>query len=254
MVTTSSSPRAQVAPSRLTGVVYFDLNQNGVFDGPDAGIATVRVILSGVDDLGGAVMLQTTTGADGSYAFEGLRPGTYSLREVQPRVFRDSRDNIGTLGGIARNDRFDGIQVGPGVSGDDYNFGEIPRPGCRLRGRAALLGNAVAGLRRGMRRNPARSVGDPPRMGSTPVRGEGPGGDGPFPHGPLIHRYVPTLGRSDRPRTPRVEALLSRKQIHGRGPRPPIRPCIDPAGSSLPCLDSSLEDHLDRSARHPTQR
>ena len=49
------------------------------------GIATIRVILTGVDDRGMAVQVVTTTDAAGAYLFEGLRPGSYSVRDGSKR-------------------------------------------------------------------------------------------------------------------------------------------------------------------------
>src|SRR5262249_44934747 len=63
---------------------------------------------------------------------DNLRPGTYSIVETQPRAFLDGKDTIGTQGGSTSNDRFFDIVLGAGVNGVNNNFGELPRPGCRL--------------------------------------------------------------------------------------------------------------------------
>src|SRR5262249_16212669 len=59
----------------LAGNVYYDANNNGLRDdGANSGIGGVTVVLTGTDDLGNAVSTSTTTAADGSYSFGGLRP------------------------------------------------------------------------------------------------------------------------------------------------------------------------------------
>ncbi len=73
----SSSPGnnfGEVLPSQVAGRVYNDFNNNGVIDGTDTGITGVPVTLSGFDDLGNPVVINTATDASGSYAFTGLRP------------------------------------------------------------------------------------------------------------------------------------------------------------------------------------
>jgi large repetitive protein len=75
----------EVEFSSISGVVYRDANNNGVIEGSEAPISGVTVTLVGVNDLGVAVNVATTTGADGSYSFPNLRPGNYSVIEgTQP--------------------------------------------------------------------------------------------------------------------------------------------------------------------------
>jgi hypothetical protein len=60
-------------PSAISGIVF----KNSGNDGQVA--AGVTLMLTGVNDAGQAISLTTTTGADGSYSFTGLLPGTYSI-------------------------------------------------------------------------------------------------------------------------------------------------------------------------------
>jgi hypothetical protein len=113
----------------LSGVVFRDLNNDGIQAATgEPGIAGVTVRLTGTDDLGHPVTLTKTTGADGSYAFTNLRPGTYAVREVQPTGFADGTDKAGSLAGsTATNDRVTDIHFTAGATATGYNFAEQPR-------------------------------------------------------------------------------------------------------------------------------
>ena len=119
----------------LSGTVFADLNFDGVQSGAEYGLAGVSIQLIGVNDLGQTVSLTTTTRADGTYTFTGLRAGTYSILEgaLPPDLinqFIDGQDSIGTVGGItnganAVNDQFSGIHLADGDIGINYNFAEV---------------------------------------------------------------------------------------------------------------------------------
>ncbi len=112
-------------PGSLSGFVYADTNNNGVFDASESPIPNTTVTLVGVDVLGEDVFLQTTTDANGAYLFENLRTGNYTIRETQPDAWYDGLDTLGSLGGDDTvNDQFSNIDLGPGDNGVEYNFGE----------------------------------------------------------------------------------------------------------------------------------
>lgn len=70
------------APAAVGNFVWNDLNSNGIQDTGEAGVpgVTVRLFTCG----GASPLSSTTTAADGSYAFTGLAPGSYSLLFVAP--------------------------------------------------------------------------------------------------------------------------------------------------------------------------
>ncbi|QGJ68433.1 Hypothetical protein PBC10988_0920 [Planctomycetales bacterium 10988] len=116
----------ELQPASLSGQVYEDRINNGVFDPIDNPIAGVTITLMGTDDRGTLVHLTTTTDSNGNYLFENLRPGTYSITETQPVGFLDGKDQLGSLGGQYNvNDRFDGIVLTPGDNGTDYDFADL---------------------------------------------------------------------------------------------------------------------------------
>ncbi len=75
--------RAAPATGSISGTKILDLNANGIVDGidrPYEGIVMVLTDSSGVERRG-------TSGADGTFTFSNLPPGTYQLNEVLPPNF-----------------------------------------------------------------------------------------------------------------------------------------------------------------------
>lgn len=112
-------------PSTIAGNVYLDLNNNGIKDAGESGLAGVSLTLLKTD---GPItfVLNTTTAADGSYSFADLIPGTYTLVQSQPGVFLDGKETPapGIVVGSIVNDQFRDIQLGSGVNAAGFNFGE----------------------------------------------------------------------------------------------------------------------------------
>lgn len=119
----------------LAGKVYQDLDDDGVVDLGEAGIAGVTVTLL---DVGGATVSTAITDANGDYLFGGvLAAGTYTIRETHPVAWLDGKETVGIGASVAAgtaanagydatpaNNQITGIQINPGDVATGYNFGE----------------------------------------------------------------------------------------------------------------------------------
>jgi uncharacterized repeat protein (TIGR01451 family) len=101
-----------VRPAPVSGVVYIDTNRNGIHDAGEIGRAGVRLDLTGTRPGGIAVTRTVVSGADGSYAFAGLLPGTYAVSVAVP-------------GGLTATSprTISGIGVTSGTGSPNNNFG-----------------------------------------------------------------------------------------------------------------------------------
>jgi hypothetical protein len=126
---------ADLRPSRLQGLVWEDVDNDGQVDFGEPGIANVPIRLTGVDDRGAIVDRIMQTDGQGIVEFIDLRPSDangYTLSETQPAGFLDGLDVLGTVNGvISGNDAVNDVfsQIGmtqPGSDGINYNFAELP--------------------------------------------------------------------------------------------------------------------------------
>jgi hypothetical protein len=112
----------------ISGFVYRDLSVDGLRDPGlgETGIGGVTVTLAGTNILGNSVNRTAVTRPDGTYSFDLLFAGTYTLTESQPQAFfYDGLDSVGNLGGNAGNDVLT-LALAGGDQGLEYNFGENP--------------------------------------------------------------------------------------------------------------------------------
>ncbi len=185
---------ADLTPSMLSGVVYYDLNHNGVMDSVDFGIAHVTVTLDGTDDLGQSIHMTTVTNNDGVYSFGDLRPGTYDIIRTQPAIFRGYKNAAGSLGGTVNKDSITDISVPGCANGVNYLFGELKQPTCRLRGLAISVGNLFYHFERTYQSDQVAFAKQYPNLTPSIAAGQVPWGKAPFPSAPVASYWVPTLG------------------------------------------------------------
>jgi uncharacterized repeat protein (TIGR01451 family)/fimbrial isopeptide formation D2 family protein len=70
-----SSDTMTIRSNSLSGFVYVDADNDGIFDTGESGIGGVTITLSGTDHLGNSVLLTTTTTITGFYRFDNLYSG-----------------------------------------------------------------------------------------------------------------------------------------------------------------------------------
>ncbi len=105
-------------PGTISGLVRSDTTNDGTPDLPVPG-----VIIS-LFDGGNVPIASTTTAAEGSYSFTGLKPGSYSVRETQPIGYLSVSDTDGGNPDIIGEPT--PIQVTSGIIASDQNFTERP--------------------------------------------------------------------------------------------------------------------------------
>lgn len=119
-------------PASLAGMVFIDLNGNGILETDfrmphsteqERPLAGVTIVLR--DSLG-QVVRSAVTGVDGKYHFDLLRPGVYSVEQVQPDGYFDGGTRAGTQGGTLGPNRIGDVAISAGQVASDYNFYEHP--------------------------------------------------------------------------------------------------------------------------------
>ncbi|MEI7685833.1 MAG: SdrD B-like domain-containing protein, partial [Planctomycetota bacterium] len=112
--------------STLSGFVYVDADNNGIFTPGETPIPNTPVALTGTDINGNAISRIGFTDATGQYLFTDLPAGTYQVVETQPPPFLDGKDTAGVSGGVTTtNDTISAIPVAAGVDVTGNNFGEL---------------------------------------------------------------------------------------------------------------------------------
>ncbi len=113
-------------PSTIGGGVFVDVNGNGSRDAAELAMTGVVITLNGQDIFGQVVNLQTLTDVNGRFSFGTLKPGTYTVEEIQPAGMRDGSDTFGTGFTAVGNDKATITIVAPGgVNSDTISFAEI---------------------------------------------------------------------------------------------------------------------------------
>src|SRR5262249_28465323 len=117
----------ELLPGSIAGRVHADPGADCDFDNPDNNwLEGVQIDLL---DAQGNVLGTTYPDKDGKYSFDGLRPGTYGVREHQPQQYFDGGERVGTAGGTSSDvagvfSLITGAYIGSGVDATQYDFCE----------------------------------------------------------------------------------------------------------------------------------
>ncbi len=114
----------ELLPGSIAGTVHADLDRDCRLDAEEQPLAGVTIELL---DASGRVVTAAQTDGQGRYRFDGLAPGTYSVRERQPAGYFQGGQRAGSGGGDASlEDVISAIAVGSGQPLTGYDFCEVP--------------------------------------------------------------------------------------------------------------------------------
>lgn len=114
--------RSAAAPAgSIAGFVYRDLNNNGIRESGEPGLAGVAVLLD--RSAGGPpVSRAVTSSAEGLFRFETLPPGTWRMAIGPAEGLENGQHRAGSAGGLVEVDAIAGITLSEGTQGAGYLF------------------------------------------------------------------------------------------------------------------------------------
>jgi SdrD B-like domain len=126
----SSVSSVSSLPVSISGYVYIDSNNNGIFENNESPIPSVTIKLSGTQDPCKNTSLSVTTNNSGFYEFNNFDPCTYSIIQSQPAGYNNGITTTGSVNGVkvgtvTVSDRIDNITLISGQKSINNNFGEI---------------------------------------------------------------------------------------------------------------------------------
>lgn len=130
----------ELLPASIRGQVHATTDPQCIPQPGEPAIEGVRVELL---DATGQVIADTVTDGNGEYSFENLRPGNYTVREIQPAEYFDGGAHVGDGGGALLNTNIIAdVEVRSGDHLVEYDFCE--HPAAALSGRVFQDGPPIA--------------------------------------------------------------------------------------------------------------
>jgi uncharacterized repeat protein (TIGR01451 family) len=124
------NPNAPPPTGSIGGYVYKECDADACKESGEYGLAGVTVQLyklNGPDDY--TLVAETTTASNGSYKFNNLAAGEYTVVETQPTGYLDGGERAGSHGGTVgtylNHDFITDIVLAAGANATDYNFAEL---------------------------------------------------------------------------------------------------------------------------------
>jgi serine-aspartate repeat-containing protein C/D/E len=131
----------ELLPVSIGGLVWADRNGDCLPDSGESPIAGVTIQLL---DANGNLVATRLTDSQGQYQFDDLRPGTYSVKEIQPAGYIDGDEMVGSHGGVdTGNDLLADVVLRSGQHAVNYNFCEMLPVSIAGRVMADTNGNCV---------------------------------------------------------------------------------------------------------------
>ena len=114
----------ELVAASISGRVHADLDDDCRWDPGEARLGGVTVRLL---DAGGNEVARATTDQAGTYRFDEVAPGTYSVEQIQPEGYFDGTAKAGTAGGhVTGPNHVTEITLLSGQDADGYDFCEQP--------------------------------------------------------------------------------------------------------------------------------
>ncbi|MBA4105895.1 MAG: hypothetical protein C0485_09065 [Pirellula sp.] len=107
----------------ISGIVFFDADNDGVRDTGELGIPGVLVTLTSTST-GTDITRSAITKSDGTYSFTTLPAGTYKVTESQPMAMNDGIEKSADTGATITNDVIANIVLTSAETAANNNFGE----------------------------------------------------------------------------------------------------------------------------------
>ncbi|HBO46329.1 MAG TPA: hypothetical protein DD670_20865, partial [Planctomycetaceae bacterium] len=123
-VTVTVAADTSTGNASIAGFVYLDANGNSAKNTGEVGVPGVLVTLVGTTTGGSSVTRTVLTGDDGSFLFNNLAAGTYSLSETQPTALKDGLDSASDTAAVVGNDSIGNIVLTAGEAHTGNLFGE----------------------------------------------------------------------------------------------------------------------------------
>ncbi|HUP79674.1 MAG TPA: SdrD B-like domain-containing protein, partial [Pirellula sp.] len=121
----------EIEPSSLSGHVCVAMPGFECFSTEPNSKSPLPSVKVDLVNAAGTMVASTVTVADGSYRFDRLPAGVYSIVETQPANWLDGLSRSGTINGVAvgsatNGTRIEQISLGGGQQGVSYDFCELP--------------------------------------------------------------------------------------------------------------------------------
>jgi len=121
--TVTMTVTAATSTGVISGIVFFDADNDGVRDTGEVGIPGVLVTLTSTST-GTNITRSAITKSDGTYSFTALPAGTYKVTESQPTAMNDGVEKSADTGATITNDVIANIVLTSAETAANNNFGE----------------------------------------------------------------------------------------------------------------------------------